>query len=292
MERYQKGIIVGGTGLLYQAADLLEQSGRVNQIELYFCNRNGFGKKQKETIRCRQLSGKKELMDLLSQESEKTLVLSVMNPWLFTQEVLCNENLLVVNLHHALLPAHRGRNAEAWAIYEGDEKAGITWHKVDAGVDTGAVYLQKEMEVDDSMTSIKLLTRLNEAALEGLKELLQEGFSQRELIKQEPDGSCPHLAKEIPNGGWLDLSWDLKQTSRFLRAMDYGIMNVLGSPKVRLGDGVYVCKSWRIIESKEETKDGIEFSSEERKLCIRKEGTTILLKNMKKMESETDGNII
>ena len=42
----------------------------------------------------------------------------------------------------------------------------------------------------------------------------------------------------------------------------------------------------------EETKDGIEFSSEERKLCIRKEGTTILLKNMKKMESETDGNII
>lgn len=86
MERYQKGIIIGGTGLLYQAAEILEQSGRVSQIELYFCNGNGFGKKQKDTMRCRQIMGKKELMELLIQEREKTLVLSVMNPWIFTEE--------------------------------------------------------------------------------------------------------------------------------------------------------------------------------------------------------------
>ncbi len=292
MEHYQKGIIAGGTGLLYQAAEILELSGRAEQIELYFCNQNGFGKKQKETVRCRRIPGKNELMALLEKESKRTLVLSVMNPWLFTKEVLSNTNLLVVNLHHALLPAHRGRNAEAWAIYDGDEKTGITWHKVDAGIDTGAIYLQKEVEIDNSMTSVRLLTRLNEAALTGLEELLQEGFSQREMIKQKPVKSCLHMAKEVPNGGWLDLSWNLGQISRFLRAMDYGILHVLGRPKVRLGDGVYVWKSWEILESKEERKDEIEFSLEERKLCIRKEGTTIRLKNMKKMECETDGNII
>ena len=44
MEQYQKGMIIGGTGLLYQAAEVLQQSGRVNETELYFCNSNGFGK--------------------------------------------------------------------------------------------------------------------------------------------------------------------------------------------------------------------------------------------------------
>ena len=35
MEQWQKGMVIGGTRLLYQAAALLEQSGRVNEIELY-----------------------------------------------------------------------------------------------------------------------------------------------------------------------------------------------------------------------------------------------------------------
>lgn len=293
MEQYQKGIIVGGTGLFYQAAEILEQSGRVERTELYFCNPNGFGKKQKEALNCRQITEKQELMELLMQETEKTLVLSVMNPWIFTKEVLNNPKLLIVNLHHALLPAHRGRNAEAWAIYEGDEKAGITWHRVDAGIDTGAIYLQKEVEIDSSMTSLKLLTRLNEAALKGLQELLQQGFLEREPILQKPEGGKCRMAKEIPNDGWLDLSWDIKQMSCFLRAMDYGIMNVLGKPKVRLKDGTYIWKSFRILEAEDENADGIEFSEKERELRIRKEGTIIICRQMKKMESETDdGKVI
>ena len=160
MKQYQKAMIIGGTGFLYQAAELVEQSGRAGQIELYFCNQNGFGKNQEymERWNCRQVAAKKDLMALLEQETEETLVLSIMNPWLFTEEALRNPKLLVVNLHHALLPAHRGRNAEAWAIYEGDEKAGVTWHKVDAGIDTGGIYLQKEVAIDDRATALKLLS--------------------------------------------------------------------------------------------------------------------------------------
>lgn len=292
MERYQKGIIVGGTGLLYQAAELLEQSKRAEKIALYFCNQNGFGRAKKEIAECRQMADKNELMELLEHETEKTLVLSVMNPWLFTEEVLCNTNLLVVNLHHALLPAHRGRNAEAWAIYEGDKKAGITWHKVDAGIDTGAVYLQKEVEIDDSTTSIELLTRLNEAALMGLKELLEQGFAGRTTICQKTDGTRPHMAKEKPNDGWLDLSWHPEQMSRFLRAMDYGILQVLGRPRVRLGDEVYVWKSWEIYKAEKEEADGIDFSPEEKTLQIRKDGTIVVLKQIKRMENGTNGKII
>lgn len=290
MKQYQKAMIIGGTGFLYQAAELVEQSGRVGQIELYFCNQNGFGKNQEymERWNCRQVAAKKDLMALLEQETEETLVLSIMNPWLFTEDALRNPKLLVINLHHALLPAHRGRNAEAWAIYEGDEKAGVTWHKVDAGIDTGGIYLQKEVAIDDRATALKLLSQLNEAALEGLKELLQGEFLEKPPISQMPDGNGrpPHLSKDIPNGGWLDLSWDLGQMSRFLRAMDYGVINVFGKPKVRLADGVYAWKAWKMPQAEEGKPEGVEFCPEERELHIRKAGKEIILRKMMKMEDE------
>lgn len=286
MERYQKGIIVGGTGLLYQAAEILEQSGRVGQIELYFCNGNGFGKKQKDTMLCRQITGKKELMDLLIQETEKTLVLSVMNPWLFTEEALNNPNLFVVNLHHALLPAHRGRNAEAWTIYEGDAKAGITWHKVDPQIDRGTIYLQKEIATNDSMTSLKLLSLLNKEALLGLQELLLEGFMEHAPLYGDSDSGKLHLAKDIPNDGWLDLSWDPEQMSRFLRAMDYGILQVMGLPKVRLPEGVYTWKSWQMREIEEQALEQIKLDTENKQIQIFKKETKIILKQIEKMEDE------
>ncbi len=286
MERYQKGIIVGGTGLLYQAAEILEQSGRVGKIELYFCNGNGFGKKQKDTMLCRQIAEKKELMELLIQETEETLVLSVMNPWLFTEEVLQNPKLLVINLHHALLPAHRGRNAEAWTIYEGDAKAGITWHKVDPQIDRGTIYLQKEVATDNSMTSLKLLSLLNKAALSGLQELLLEGFRERAPISGVSDSGKLHLAKDIPNGGWLDLSWGPEQMSRFLRAMDYGIMQVMGRPKVRLPEGVYRWKSWQMREIEEKGPDHIKIDAECKAIQIFKKETKLILKQIEKMEDE------
>lgn len=235
---------------------------------------------------CRQITEKKELMELLIQETEKTLVLSVMNPWLFTEEVLQNENLFVVNLHHALLPAHRGRNAEAWAIYEGDAKAGITWHKVDPQIDRGTIYLQKEIATDNSMTSLKLLSLLNKEALSGLRELLLEGFTEREPICGESDNGKLHLAKDVPNGGWLDLSWDLEHMSRFLRAMDYGILQVMGRPKVRLPEGVYTWRSWQMRRTEEAEPEQIKLDAENKAIQIYKKETKIILKQIEKMEDE------
>lgn len=284
LEQYQKGMLIGGTRLLEQAAEVLAQSGRVNDIELYYCNKNGLGGRKESAgqWKSREITSKKEMMDLLAQEKEKTLVLSVMNPWLFTEEALSNPNIFVINLHHALLPAHRGRNAEAWAVYEGDEKAGITWHRVDTGIDTGTVFLQKEVNIGSRTTSLKLLAQLNEVALEGLKELLEGEFVEKPPAGKPSGKETLHLSKDIPNDGWLDLTWDAGQMSRFLRAMDYGIIDVFGKPRVRLSDGVYICKSWKIQETELKSEDSILFDSDKQELCIQKEGTKIIIKKMEK----------
>ena len=248
---FEKVLLIGGTGLIDQAAELVGQSGITSKIEIYQCNSKiTQGKPKSGIARDMGAVSKQELVEVLLKEREDTLVLSVMNPYIIPDAVVRKNNLFLLNLHHALLPLHRGRNAEAWAIFEGDEQAGITWHRINAGVDTGAIYCQRSVKLDETMTSWKLLTLLNQAALEGLEELLTEGIvgiTPREQVECQ-EGRI-HLAKDIPGDGWLDPLWDGAKISRFLRAMDYGVFYTLGRPRVRVGDSVYTFRSYRIMDA-------------------------------------------
>ncbi len=280
---YEKVLLVGGTGLIYQAAELVRQSGVTPAIEIYQCNSNVAQRKPEgDSIRNMGAVSKSGLTEALLKEGQEALVLSVMNPYIIPGEVVRKKNLLLLNLHHALLPLHRGRNAEAWAIFEGDGQSGITWHRINEGTDTGAIYCQKSVKLDETMTSWKLLTLLNQAALEGLGEMLARGIA--DIIPRE-QAKCRegrvHLAKDIPGGGWLDLSWDGAQISRFLRAMDYGVLYTLGRPRVRLGDGAYMFRSYRIQDAAG-LDEGCGWQGENWHLV--KDGKEIILNKMKKME--------
>ncbi len=282
---FDKVIVIGGTGLLFQVVDVINEYEVAPKVEVYECNSNGLKKKRDSSYEYYKVDNKKELMEVLQKEESKALVLSVMNPYIITEAVVLKENLLVVNVHHALLPKHRGRNAEAWAIYEGDSEAGITWHRINAGVDTGDIYIQKSVPIDDKMTSIKLLTKLNEVAVSGLQEILTSGFETLTPVKQRQniEGQL-HLNKDVPNNGYLDLSWSVGQMSYFLRAMDYGILYVLGKPKVRWNEEDYVFSSYRIIACQQEIMDSVMMDPETKSMKIIKDGVEITLNKMKRME--------
>ncbi len=49
--------------------------------------------------------------------------------------------------HPSLLPKHRGASAINWAIIQGDTRTGLTILWVDKGIDTGAILLQKEIDI-------------------------------------------------------------------------------------------------------------------------------------------------
>jgi methionyl-tRNA formyltransferase len=58
--------------------------------------------------------------------------------------------------HPSLLPKRRGGSAINWTLIEGDAKAGVTVFWTDAGIDTGPILLQREVEIgsDDSAGSL------------------------------------------------------------------------------------------------------------------------------------------
>jgi methionyl-tRNA formyltransferase len=49
--------------------------------------------------------------------------------------------------HPSLLPAYRGGSALAWQLIAGETRGGVTLFRPDEGVDTGPIYLQRELEI-------------------------------------------------------------------------------------------------------------------------------------------------
>ncbi len=77
-----------------------------------------------------------------------------------------------INVHFSLLPKYRGAAPVNWAIVRGEPKTGVTTMKMDAGLDTGDILLQRETEIAPDETSPELMDRLAVIGAELLSETL------------------------------------------------------------------------------------------------------------------------
>lgn len=186
----------------------------------------------------------KDDLPALFNETQRTLVLSANNTIIFPQKIVEMENLRILNYHNSLLPAHRGMHAEAWTIFAGDAQAGISWHRVDNGIDTGPLVAQKSMPVGN-LTSLELLRRQCELAVAALSACLRDVLSgDAPLTPQAPCTVPARKRAERPNNGVLDLSWPAKKIWNFLRAFDYGALKTLGTPRCEIGGRWYSWQSY------------------------------------------------
>jgi methionyl-tRNA formyltransferase len=74
--------------------------------------------------------------------------------WRIPQEALDVPRYGAVNQHPALLPRHRGPIPLSWALREGDSVFGVTWHRMDADFDTGAILAQSSIPILDEETTM------------------------------------------------------------------------------------------------------------------------------------------
>jgi methionyl-tRNA formyltransferase len=66
----------------------------------------------------------------------------------------------IINLHGSLLPKYRGAAPIQWAIAQGENVTGVTTMRIDAGLDTGDILLQKEVPIALLDTAVTLAPRL------------------------------------------------------------------------------------------------------------------------------------
>jgi methionyl-tRNA formyltransferase len=67
-----------------------------------------------------------------------------------------------INLHASLLPKYRGAAPIQWAIARGETVTGVTTMRIDVGLDTGDILLQKEVPIAPQDTTGTLAPRLAE----------------------------------------------------------------------------------------------------------------------------------
>lgn len=227
---------------------------------------------------------KSEFMEFLRALEKETLIVSVMNPYIIQKDIIEKENLLIINVHHALLPKHPGLNAVAWTIWNGDREGGITWHYVDSGIDSGKIILKKSIPVDENMTSSKLMQKSKILMLEGLKEILpiaETGDAEDDLNEGSVQSSeIPHGPKDTINNAMIDHDWDFEKVSRFLRAMDFGFLHPMGIPKILLDGKISEILSYSIYraETKDDIGEGIEYQSDKNIVKLRFENGSIELR--------------
>ncbi|HXH69264.1 MAG TPA: methionyl-tRNA formyltransferase [Pyrinomonadaceae bacterium] len=77
-----------------------------------------------------------------------------------------------INVHFSLLPKYRGAAPVNWAIARGEEKTGVTTMKMDAGLDTGDILLQRAIEIGKDENAIELMQRLSNLGADLLSETL------------------------------------------------------------------------------------------------------------------------
>ena len=113
-----------------------------------------------------------------------------------------------INVHFSLLPKYRGAAPVNWAIAGGEEKTGVTTMRMDAGLDTGGILLQRETEIEKDGNAIDLMAKLSILGADLLSETLAM-FD--ELVAQPQDDSratfAPIMKKE---DGAID--WNLTAT--------------------------------------------------------------------------------
>ncbi|MBO1333035.1 methionyl-tRNA formyltransferase [Streptomyces sp. VRA16 Mangrove soil] len=102
-----------------------------------------------------------------------------------------------VNCHPSDLPSYRGPNPVGWAVRNGEREIGVTWHRMDADLDTGRVLARTTIPLDDEIWSF---TGVNTRVLDAASALLPGVLAR--LVAGDPGEEQP--AREGSWAGFFD----------------------------------------------------------------------------------------
>ena len=98
-----------------------------------------------------------------------------------------------INLHASLLPKYRGAAPIQWAIAKGERVTGVTTMRIDEGLDTGDILLQRDLAIAPEDTSVTIAPRLAAVGAELMIETLH-GLQASSIRQRKQDSSQATLA--------------------------------------------------------------------------------------------------
>lgn len=120
-----------------------------------------------------------------------------------------------INVHFSLLPKYRGAAPVNWAVVNGESETGVTTMQMDAGLDTGAILLQRKTAIGHDETAAELMTRLSDVGAELISDTLNR-LDEIIPIAQEDDLAtyAPIMKREDGLVDWRMSAQDIERRIR------------------------------------------------------------------------------
>ena len=134
-------------------------------------------------------------------------------------EIINLPKIAAINVHPSLLPKYRGANPYQRVIMNGEKKSGVTFHLMTENFDSGAILLQKEIEIVPSETGGSLKNKTCVSARTSVCELLKS-LSEEIIV---PISQNESEATYFPQIDENDVIIDFKKTAEEIDAKLRGL---------------------------------------------------------------------
>jgi methionyl-tRNA formyltransferase len=124
----------------------------------------------------------------------------------------------VIGAHPTLLPTGRGRAAVPWAILKGLDKTGVTFFKMDEGVDTGEILDQFVIPLSSDETATTLYNKVNEAHVQLIQQIWPKLIEDTISGVKQDESLATYWEGRTPADGELFYSMTLKEVDILVRA--------------------------------------------------------------------------
>lgn len=141
-----------------------------------------------------------------------------------------------LNTHTSLLPKYRGASPIQTALMHGELHTGVTIMKMDAGMDTGPVLLQKHVDIYPDETYGELDARLAPVARDALIEAIPAYVSGTRIPQPQDDHAataCRLLTREDGRVDWKKSAQDVYNQYRGLTPWP-GIWTEISGKRLKL----------------------------------------------------------
>jgi methionyl-tRNA formyltransferase len=173
----------------------------------------------------------------------------------------------IIGAHPSLLPVGRGRAAVPWAIIKGLNKTGVTFFKMDEGVDTGEILDQIEIPLSPYETATNLYDKVNQAHIELIKQIRPKliegsfvGIKQEETLATYWEGRTPADGELFKTMSVLEVDRLVRATTRpypgaFIKLDEINKLIIWGgstqliqeSKALSFCDGIYYASDFEIL---------------------------------------------
>lgn len=170
----------------------------------------------------------------------------------------------VIGAHPTLLPMGRGRAAVPWTIIKGLDRTGVTFFKMDEGVDTGPILDQFEIPLSPTETATELYDKVNTAHVQLIRQIWPKLQSNQIEGRVQDEAQASYWEGRKPEDGALSLNMLVSEVDRLVRATTHpypGAFIILDGQKhiiwngmigrgdglhIQLSDGIYTALAYEI----------------------------------------------